>query len=38
MLKTKRNKLNWVDIDMVEINLDKLVQHFCHCDILFASA
>ena len=31
MLKTKRNKLNWTDIDMAEINLDKLVQHFCQC-------
>ena len=31
MLKTKRNKLNWTDIDMAEINLDKLVLHFCQC-------
>ncbi len=31
MLKTKRNKLKWTDIDMAEINLDKLVLHFCQC-------
>ncbi|MFC2034219.1 tyrosine-type recombinase/integrase [Chloroflexota bacterium] len=29
MLKTKRNKLNWTDINMAEIDLNKLILHFC---------
>lgn len=31
MLNIKHNKLNWSDINMAEINLDKLVLHFCQC-------
>ena len=31
MLKVKHNNLNWKDINMTEINVDRLVLHFCQC-------